>query len=308
MRLEVAKGQQMFRIAPISKIVCPQCNSDIIVKHGLLHNKYGDLQRYTCKRCNKRFVQNLGFEKLHASPQAVTSAMQLYFTGESLRNVEKFLRLQGVNVDHVTIYRWIQKYVSLMQDYVERLHINSSNTWRTDELYVKVKGDMKYLFAVMDDETRFWISQQIAYHKGTSNIRRLFAEAKERTGKEPAKVISDGAPNYKFAIQREYSKQTKHIAEITLDGERHNNKMERMNGEFRDREKVMRGLKSVKSPAFRGYQIFHNFIREHEGLNGKTPAEASGIKIEGENKWKTLIENASMSRTETARIFGLVSK
>jgi hypothetical protein len=70
----------------------------------------------------------------------------------------------------------------------------------------------------------------------------------------------------------------------------------------------MRGLKRDDTPILTGYQIFHNFIREHEGLNGKTPAEASGIKIEGENKWKTLIENASMSRTETARIFGLVSK
>jgi putative transposase len=35
-------------------------------------------------------------------------------------------------------------------------------------------------------------------------------------------------------------------------------------------------------------------MRPHEGLNGKTPAEASRIKIEGQNKWKTIIENASM--------------
>jgi hypothetical protein len=42
-----------------------------------------------------------------------------------------------------------------------------------------------------------------------------------------------------------------------------------------------------------GYQIFHNYEREHEGLNGKTPAEACGIEIEGKNKWITLIQNAS---------------
>jgi len=41
-------------------------------------------------------------------------------------------------------------------------------------------------------------------------------------------------------------------------------------------------------------QIYHNYIREHEGLDGKTPAEACGIKIEGKNKWKTLIQNASL--------------
>jgi hypothetical protein len=38
--------------------------------------------------------------------------------------------------------------------------------------------------------------------------------------------------------------------------------------------------------------VFHNFIRSHGGLNGKTPAEACGIEIEGENKWMTIIQNA----------------
>ncbi|MHB8566989.1 MAG: hypothetical protein ACYC7D_12120 [Nitrososphaerales archaeon] len=66
-------------------------------------------------------------------------------------------------------------------------------------------------------------------------------------------------------------------------------------GEVRDREKTFRGLKTEETPILKGYQIFHNYIRPHEGLNGKTPAEASGIKIEGQNKWITLIQNASMS-------------
>jgi len=45
-----------------------------------------------------------------------------------------------------------------------------------------------------------------------------------------------------------------------------------------------------------GYQLFHNDIRPHEALGGKTPAEASGIKVEGNNKWLTLIQNASKRR------------
>ena len=72
-----------------------------------------------------------------------------------------------------------------------------------------------------------------------------------------------------------------------------NNKMERLNGEIRDREKVMQGLKNTDTPILKGYQIFHNYIKPHGGLKGKTPAEACGIEIEGENKWLTLIQNAS---------------
>ncbi len=78
-----------------------------------------------------------------------------------------------------------------------------------------------------------------------------------------------------------------------MDGTVHNNKMERMNGEVRDREKVMRGLKKTDSPILRGYQVYHNFIRPHMSLDGKTPAEAAGIRIEGDNKWLTIIQNAS---------------
>jgi putative transposase len=68
--------------------------------------------------------------------------------------------------------------------------------------------------------------------------------------------------------------------------------MERMNGEIRDREKTMRGLKREDTPILKGVQIYHNYIRKHEALDGKTPAEASGIKVEGQNKWITLIQNA----------------
>ena len=86
-----------------------------------------------------------------------------------------------------------------------------------------------------------------------------------------------------------------HIRDIRLGGKVHNNKMERMNGEVRDREKVMRGLKTVDTPILKGYQIFHNFVRPHSSLDRKTPAEACGIKAEGSDKWKTLIENASLN-------------
>ena len=72
-----------------------------------------------------------------------------------------------------------------------------------------------------------------------------------------------------------------------------NNKTERLNGEIRDREKVMRGIKKKDSVTLTGYQLFHNYIRPHSVLEGKTPAEVCGIQITGSNKWVTIIQNAS---------------
>ena len=88
----------------------------------------------------------------------------------------------------------------------------------------------------------------------------------------------------------------KHVADIRLSGQVHNNKCERQNGEWRDREKVMRSLKREDSPVLKGMQIHHNFIRPHMGLHGRTPAEVAGIKVEGENKWLTIIQNAAKSK------------
>jgi len=88
--------------------------------------------------------------------------------------------------------------------------------------------------------------------------------------------------------------QAKHIEHATWRGKTNDNrKMERLNGEIRDREKVMRGLKKENTPIISGYQIYHNYVRPHEALKGKTPAEACGIVVNGQNKWLTLIQNAN---------------
>jgi hypothetical protein len=55
----------------------------------------------------------------------------------------------------------------------------------------------------------------------------------------------------------------------------------------------MRGIKKDDSVMFDGDHMFQNFPRPHMGLKGKTPSEACGIEIQGNNKWKTLIQNAS---------------
>jgi transposase-like protein len=281
------------RIEPIEDFTeCIYCGSSNIVKDGVRKNKSGTLQKFYCRNCNRYFTFNIGFERMKHNPQAVTSAMQLYFSGESLRNTMKSLRLLGVEVSHQTVYNWIKKYIELMKKYTEELQPQVSDTWRADELFVKIKGDMKYLFALMDDETRFWIAQEVADTKDLHDTRALFSRAKYLMGKQPKNLITDGLVSYSAACDGVFTR-TQHTRHIRLSGDLNNNKMERLNGEIRDREKVMRGLKRTDTPMVSGYQIFHNYIREHEGLDGKTPAEACGITVQGKNKWMTLIQNAS---------------
>jgi transposase-like protein len=276
---QIRKEVQINRvIQEVNVQNCQYCGSSNLKKDGVRRNKAGDIQKFYCRDCHHYFTINIGFEKMKHNPQAVTSAMQLYFSGESLRNTQKSLRLLGVEVSHKTVFMWIKKYVKLMQDYVEKIVPNVSDTWRADEIYIKVKGDMKYLFAMMDDETRFWIAQEVAETKMKHDARTLFFRAKRLMAKQPKTLITDGLVSYSLACDRIFN-GTKHIRQIRLQGQVHNNKMERMNGEIRDREKTMRGLKRKRTPILSGYQLFHNYIRPHEALGGKTPAEACGIKV-----------------------------
>ena len=143
-RAEVA----VRHIEPIGNISeCLYCGSENIVKDGVRKNKSGKLQIYQCQDCHKYMTFNVGFERMKHNPQAVTTAMQLYFSGESLRNTEKSLKLLGTEVTYRTILNWIKKYTRLMENYVEKITPNVSDVWRADEIYIKVRGNMKYLFA-----------------------------------------------------------------------------------------------------------------------------------------------------------------
>jgi putative transposase len=292
-------AKESIVLEPITVIACLYCHSQDLKKYGTRHNKSGDIQRFACRACSKVFSINIGFERMKHNPQAVTAAMQLYFSGESLRNTQRSLRLIGVEVSHQTVSNWISKYTRIMKSYVDNIKPNVSTTWRADEVFIKVGGDLKYLFALMDDETRYWIAQEVADSKDKHDARMLFQDAKDVAGKRPETLITDGLRSYHDAFNKVFYQRStpmsQHVNAIKLAGSTNNNKMERINGEIRDREKTMRGLKKKSTPILQGMQIFHNYIRPHEGLDGKTPAEACGIEIRGDNKWITLIQNASQT-------------
>ena len=154
------------------------------------------------------------------------------------------------------------------------------------------------------DQTRFWIAQEVADTKFTADLRPLFQQGKKVAGKQPKTLITDGAPNFHEAYEQEFgtnriANRTEHIREIAFNGEGHNNKMERMNGELRQREKIMRTLERADTPILTGMQIYHNFVRPHEALEGRTPGEVAGITVQGDNKWLTLIQNASRKTTKS---------
>jgi len=178
-----------------------------------------------------------------------------------------------------------------------------SNRWRTDELHAKFSGMPKWVYTMMDDETRFMIAQQISDKKYTENIRPIFRMSERQAGMIPHTLISDSAPNFHDAWKAEWRqrnsniKLTSHIRHTHIARDMNNNKMEHFNGTMRDWETVRRGLKKEDGSMFRQFRIYYNFIKNHSGINNKTPAEESMIFVSGDNKWLTLMQNASLERS-----------
>ncbi len=290
-------------IKQIDLTKCKQCESNNVVKDSIRHYKKGDVQQYKCKDCGKRFTQNLGFERKHATPEQITMAVDLVFSGLSTRKAATTLKGMGVKTSHQTVLNWATEYAEIMETFADKITPQVGEQWRTDELYLKIKGNRKYLFAMLDSETRFWIAKMVATHKGNDDVAPMFKQAKKVAGKVPTTLISDKAANFHNAWKKQYKsknflhKETEHIHDVAFDGIHHNNQMESFNGAtLRHREKVTRGLKKDDSSIISGLRIYHNFVRPHLGLPNKmTPAEAAGITIQGDNKLLTMIRAAVKS-------------
>jgi len=294
------RNKTEIRPVNIGIISCTICNSHKIVKNGCRKTTWGKVQRYMCRCCKKSFCDNIGFEYAKRNPKAIVTAIHLYFSGESLRSTARTLSVMNLaNVSHQTVYKWIKLYIKKIEKYLDSITPQvGHDSWRADEIFLKISGKIKYLFIMMDDETRFIIAQEVADRKEGHNARGLLQKAKQVTGTKPRAFITDGLGSYHTAYRKEFftikrAGRTMHLRHIHLQKDLNNNKMERFNGEFRDREKTMRGLQKVYSPILTGYQIFHNYIRPHSGIGNVTPAEKCGIIIHGKNKWLTLIQNAS---------------
>ena len=291
---------------------CKFCDSANVVKHGLKKLKKGTFQRFRCDGCGKHFTHNLGFEKKRATPEQITMAVDLLFSGLSSRKTARSLEMTGVKTSHVTVQNWAREYAELMDRFMDKLTPRVGEQWRTDEIYLKIRGNRRYLLDMLDSETRYWLSKMVAEHKGNDDVEPMFKKAKDLAGNVPSRLVSDGAANFAHAHRKQFApksvmdKESTHERHIHMAGDRNNNQMESFNGNtVRQREKVTRGLKREDSSTMTGLRLYYNNVRPHQGLPGKTtPGEAAGIKIEGANKWKTMIQAAAKSAARPTLFVG----
>lgn len=290
-----------------NEIVCQKCKSSNIVKNGRRHNDSGELQRYLCRDCKYRFIVNIDFEHSRKNPKIICAAIDLYFKGVSLRKVADHIKqFYDVNIDNTSVLRWIQRFADVVSPFVNSIEPpHLSGIYHVDEMMIHVrreqheKGHYQWLWNVMDNTTKFWISGMVSQRREVIDARRVFQDAKLKTV-TPKAVVHDGLPSYDEAFQREFftlkNPRVKNIRSVSVRHEGLNSVQERLNNTVRDKEKVMRGMNTKDSAQkiIEAMRIHYNFCREHSTL-GKTPAEHAGIRLNlDKNKVESLIRLANI--------------
>jgi transposase-like protein len=236
---------------------------------------------------------------MRANPHAITVALDLYFKGVSLRKIVDHLnQFERVNVSHVAVLKWIQKYVAVMRDYVEAMKPELSRVFHAEETKVSIRGQWVWLWHLMDGDTRFLLANHVSKSRNVSDARDAFREAKAVAKVEPRVLLTDGLGSYSHAAQCEFPGAV-HVAGVGLQGRLNNNRLERYHSTFKgERVRPARGIKTPDTSILDGQRIYYNHIRPHQSLNGKTPAQAAGLDLQLEgNKWESLIKKASNSES-----------
>jgi len=298
---------QKIRGDEIGTTICPICKSQNVIKKGIRTTTYGEIQRYGCLDCNHRFVVDKGFSRVKHDPKIITLTLDLYFKGVSLRKITDHIQqFHDRKVSQTTPMRWIKKYTALLGKYAEKYQAEVGNIWHCDEttVFIKKEGEKKYyqwIWNVMDAKTRYLLACQITETRFVKDAQIPLKKAKEITNRRPDAIVTDGLPAYRKAIKAEFFNhaapiQNPHIRMKDFETKPNNNILERLNGTFRERTKVLRSFDSALGAAefAAGMQTYYNYIRPHQGIGGMVPAQMANVPLDlTGNRWMTMIGLAS---------------
>jgi IS6 family transposase len=92
-------------------------------------------------RAARPSLQRSAFAGFRFPPEVITVAVRWYLRyGSSYRDIEELLAERGVEVDHITLHRWVQRFTPLFADAARPLRHATGDRWCVDETYVKVAG------------------------------------------------------------------------------------------------------------------------------------------------------------------------
>ena len=206
-------------------------------------------------------VPSSAFKGFRFPPEIIVLALRWYLRyGLSYRDVEELLAERGIEVDHVTMYRWIQRFTSLLANAAGPYRHGVGDRWFVDETYVKVAGKWRYVYRAVDQDGQI-VDVLVSARRDLRAARRFFSAALRAHG-EPVEVVTDRAPALRAAIEGLMPAAFHNTEQYA------NNRVECDHGRLKARLRPMRGLKRDHSARviIRGHTLMQNIRRGHYEL------------------------------------------
>jgi transposase-like protein len=194
-------------------------------------------------------------------PEVIVLAVRWYLRfALSYRDVEELLAERGIDVDHVTVYRWVQRVTPLLIDAARPCWHRPGDRWSVDETYVKVAGRWTYLYRAVDQHGQ--VIDVLASTRRDQAAARKFFTAALTHGRRPVEITTDKAPVYPRVLD-ELLPEACHV-----DAARENNRIESDHSRLKARLRPMRGLKRLRSAQTisAGHALVQNIRRGHYEL------------------------------------------
>jgi transposase-like protein len=197
-------------------------------------------------------------------PEVIVVAVHWYLRfGLSYRDVEELLFERGVEVDHVTVYRWVQRFTPLLADAARFGRHSPGDRWFVDETYVKVNRVSRYVYRAIDQHGQV-VDVLLSARRDADAARRFFRRAIATLKVTPTEVITDAAPVYPAVLDEVIPSPWHPIEQYA------NNPIEADHGRLKHRLRPMRGLRTAQT-VIAGHAVIQNLRRGHYELGLDVP-------------------------------------
>jgi transposase-like protein len=194
--------------------------------------------------------------------EVIVLAVRWYLRyGLSYRDVEELLAERGVQVDHVTIYRWVRRFTPILAEAARCAQHGIGSRWQVDETYVKVAGCWRYVYRAVDEYGQV-IDVYVSPRRDSGAARRFFHRALATAVVAPVEVVTDQAACY-LRVLEEVLPEAWHRIERYA-----NNRIEADHAQLKRRLRPMRGLKTDigARTVIAGHAFIQNIRRGHYEL------------------------------------------
>jgi putative transposase len=283
------------------KIICKNCDSENVIKYG----KYKDVQRYYCKACERKFKADDSPFHMKVAPNVISSALSMYYTGSSITDISNHVRQEtGYTPSKSVVFGWIEKYTDEAKRQFIGYRPKVGDTWIADETMLDLdKGVKVWFWDIIDADTRFLLASRVSISRTTRDAKALIQAAVKRAGKAPNLIITDKMKSYPDGIFTALGGATEHLQSGPFKiASESTSRVERFHETLKERTKVMKAFRDIETliPFTEGFLIYYNFLKPHEALAGKTPAEQAKVRYTAKT-WVDVVNAPVSKQVEVAK-------